>query len=116
MEALILRSGVGVRLHRPDGVSQSGAALLWIHGGGYVMGTAQQDDAVCRRFARELGVTVAAVDYRLAPEHPYPAPLEDCYAALTWLAALPAVDPARVAIGRGPRRGWVGRGIGTAGT
>ena len=74
-------------------------ALLWIHGGGYVMGTAKQDDRLCRRFARELGVTVAAVDYRLAPEHPYPAPLEDCYAALTWLAALPAVDPARVAIG-----------------
>ena len=99
VEALILRSGVGVRLHRPAGVSQPGAALLWIHGGGYVMGTAQQDDALCHRFARELGITVAAVDYRLAPEHPYPAPLEDCYAALTWLAALPAVDPARVAIG-----------------
>jgi acetyl esterase/lipase len=72
---------------------------LWIHGGGYVIGTAQQDDELCRRFARVLGVTVAAVDYRLAPEHPYPAPLEDCYAALTWLAALPAVDPARIAIG-----------------
>jgi acetyl esterase/lipase len=99
VEALILRSGVGVRLHRPAGVSQPAPALLWIHGGGYVIGNAQQDDELCRRFARELGITVAAVDYRLAPEHPYPAPLEDCYAALTWLAALPAVDPARVAIG-----------------
>jgi acetyl esterase/lipase len=99
VEALILPSGVGVRLHRPTGVGQPGPALLWIHGGGYVIGTAQQDDDLCRRFVRELGVTVAAVDYRLAPEHPYPAPLEDCYAALTWLAGLPAVDPARVAIG-----------------
>lgn len=99
VEALILRSGVGVRLHRPTGVSQPGPALLWIHGGGYVIGNAKQDDELCRRFVRELGVTVAAVDYRLAPEHPYPAPLEDCYAALTWLAALPAVDPARVAVG-----------------
>jgi acetyl esterase/lipase len=99
VETLILRSGVGVRLHRPTGVSQPGPALLWIHGGGYIIGTAQQDDELCRRFVRELGVTVAAVDYRLAPEHPYPAPLEDCYAALTWLSALPAVDPARVAIG-----------------
>ncbi len=99
VEALTLGSGVGVRLHRPAGVEQPGPALLWIHGGGYVIGTAQQDDDVCRRFARELGVTVAAVDYRLAPEHPYPAPLEDCYSALTWLAKLPAVDPARLAIG-----------------
>ena len=99
VEALILRSGVGVRLHRPAGVSQPGPALLWIHGGGYVIGNAQQDDLLCQRFTRDLGITVAAVDYRLAPEHPYPAPLEDCYSALTWLAALPAVDPARVAIG-----------------
>src|ERR1700761_8840085 len=98
-EVLTLGSGVGVRLHRPIGVSQPAPALLWLHGGGYVLGTAQQDDRPCRRFARELGITVAAVDYRLAPEHPYPAPLEDCYSALTWLAGLPAVDPARVAIG-----------------
>ena len=99
VEVLTLSSGVGVRLHRPVGVDQPGPALLWLHGGGYIIGTAQQDDALCRRFTRELGITVAAVDYRLAPEHPYPAPLEDCYAALTWLARLPAVDPARVAIG-----------------
>jgi acetyl esterase/lipase len=99
VEVLTLGSGVGVRLHRPVGVDQPGPALLWIHGGGYVMGTAKQDDALCHRFVRELGITVAAVDYRVAPEHPYPTPLEDCYSALTWLAALPAIDPARVAIG-----------------
>jgi acetyl esterase/lipase len=99
VEVLTLGSGVGVRLHRPVGVEQPGPALLWIHGGGYVMGSAQQDDALCHRFTRELGITVAAVDYRLAPEHPYPAPLEDCYSALTWLAGLPAVDRARLAIG-----------------
>lgn len=99
VEALILASGVGVRLHRPANSEQPGPALLWIHGGGYVIGNAQQDDELCQRFVRELGITVAAVDYRLAPEHPYPAPLEDCYSALTWLATLPAVDPARIAIG-----------------
>ena len=99
VEALTLPSGVGARLHRPTGVSSPTPALLWIHGGGYVIGTAAQDDALCRRFADTLGMTVAAVDYRLAPEHPYPAPLEDCYAALLWLAGLPAVDPARIAIG-----------------
>jgi len=99
LEVLVLGSGVGVHLHRPIGVSQPAPALLWIHGGGYVMGSAHQDDALCHRFSRELGITVASVDYRLAPEHPYPAPLEDCYSALTWLAGLPAVDPAWVAIG-----------------
>ncbi len=99
IEVLTLPSGVGVRLHRPTGVPTPGPALLWIHGGGYVIGDAAQDDVLCRRFVRELGATVASVNYRLAPENPYPAPLEDCYSALRWLAALPAVDPARVAIG-----------------
>ena len=99
VEALTLSSGVRVRLHRAPGETSNGPALLWIHGGGYVVGTAAQDDDLCRRLARELGATVAAVEYRLAPEYPYPIPLEDCYHALVWLAGLPSVDPARVAIG-----------------
>jgi acetyl esterase/lipase len=101
VETLTLTSGVGVRLHRPPGASAdvTGPALLWIHGGGYVIGSPTQDDVVCRRFAKQLGITVAAVKYRLSPENPYPASLEDCYSALTWLAALPSVDPTRVAIG-----------------
>ncbi|GAA2774467.1 alpha/beta hydrolase [Mycolicibacterium pallens] len=97
--ALTLESGIGVRLYRPAGTATATPALLWIHGGGYVIGSAAQDDLLCRRFVKELGITVAAVDYRLAPEHPYPAPLEDCYTALEWLARLPGVDPARIAIG-----------------
>lgn len=99
VEVLTLSSGVGIRLYRPSGLEAPGPALLWIHGGGYVIGSAAQDDVLCRRFASTLGVTVASVEYRLAPQNPYPAGLEDCYAALTWLAGLPAVDPARVAIG-----------------
>lgn len=98
-EVLTLSSGVRVWLYRPPGVPTPGPALLWIHGGGYVIGSPAQDHAQCRRFAAKLGATVAAVEYRLAPKHPYPAGLEDCYAALTWLAGLPAVDPDRVAIG-----------------
>lgn len=98
-EVITLGSGVGVRLFRPEGVDGPTPALLWIHGGGYVIGTAQQDDRLCRRFSERLRIAVASVDYRLAPEHPYPAPLEDCYSALTWLAGLPAVDRKRVAIG-----------------
>jgi acetyl esterase/lipase len=99
VEVLTLTSGVGVRLYRPTDARGAGPALLWIHGGGYVIGSAAQDDDLCRRFARELGATVASVDYRLAPENPYPIPLEDCYSALAWLERLPSVDPARVAIG-----------------
>jgi acetyl esterase/lipase len=105
VEVITLGSGAGLRLFRPAGVPEPAPALLWIHGGGYVIGTAQQDDALCRRFSRKLGITVASVDYRLAPEHPYPAPLEDCYSALTWLAGLPAVDPDRVAISGGSAGG-----------
>jgi acetyl esterase/lipase len=98
VEVLTLPSGVGIRLHRPPSATGPAPALLWIHGGGFVLGSASQDDRGCRRIARELGITVAAVDYRLAPEHPFPAPVEDCYAALRWLATLPAVDSGRIAI------------------
>jgi acetyl esterase/lipase len=100
VEVLEIAAGPSVRVHRSaPRVSGPAPALLWIHGGGYVIGSAQQDDSLCRRFARELGITVAAVEYRLAPEHPYPASLDDCHEALRWLAGLPGVDPTRVAIG-----------------
>ena len=99
VEVLTLPSGVSIRLYRPARAGDAVPALLWIHGGGYVIGNAGQDDDYCRAFTRKLGIAVAAVDYRLAPEHPYPVPLEDCYSALTWLAGLPGVDPGRIAIG-----------------
>ncbi len=97
-EVLTLTSGRHVRLHRPPGNDGPPAALLWIHGGGFVIGRPQQSDEFCRRLSRKLGITVAAPSYRLAPEHPYPAAVEDCYAALRWLVSLPSVDPSRVAI------------------
>lgn len=100
IEVLPLPSGGSVRVFRPrHSAADPAPALLWIHGGGYVLGQAAQDDGLCRRFSAELGATVASVDYRLAPEHPYPAGLEDCWEGLTVLAGLPGVDPARVAIG-----------------
>jgi acetyl esterase/lipase len=99
VEVITLASGTNVSLHRPPSRDGTAPAMLWIHGGGYVIGHAAQDDKLCRHFVERLGITVANVDYRLAPDHPYPAALEDCYAALTWLASLPAVDPARIAIG-----------------
>ena len=88
-----------VRVHQPTASDGPLPALLWVHGGGYVLGTAAQDDSVCGHFAQSLGIVVAAVEYRLAPEHPFPVPLHDCYDALTWLARQPQVDPARIAVG-----------------
>jgi acetyl esterase/lipase len=90
---------ITVRVHRPVPNGEPRAALLWVHGGGYVLGSAAQDDSICRHFAEALGVVVAAVEYRLAPEHRFPVPLHDCYAALAWLAGQGYVDPARVAVG-----------------
>ncbi len=77
------------------------AALLWIHGGGYFAGAPEADAPLCRQFVLEAGVEVIAVDYRLAPKHPYPAGLEDCYAALRWMeeeAANLCIDPGRIAV------------------
>ncbi len=99
VEVVTLTSGHGARLYRPPAATERLPALVWIHGGGYVIGSPEQDDLLCRRYVERLGIVVAAVRYRLAPEHPYPAPLEDCYRVLTWLAGLPGVDPARIAIG-----------------
>lgn len=90
---------VTVRLHRPPNLAEHASALLWIHGGGTVMGHAAQDDKYLRKLSHRTGVAIAAVEHRLAPEHPYPAPVEDCYAALLWLARQPWVDPERVAVG-----------------
>jgi acetyl esterase/lipase len=88
-----------IRLHRPQGVAQPSAALLWIHGGGLVLGSPRQDDLICRRFADRLGILVGAVGYRLAPEHRYPAAIDDCYDALLWLAGQAGIDPALIAVG-----------------
>ncbi len=60
--------------------------MVYFHGGGFVVGSIDLYDADCRRIAAEVGAVVVSVDYRLAPEHPFPAPLEDCYAALVWVA------------------------------
>jgi acetyl esterase/lipase len=83
-------------------------ALLWIHGGGLVMGIAEQDHATCSRFADELGIMVVSVDYRLAPEHPFPAGLDDCFAALRWMHTMATdldIDPSRIAVGGGSAGG-----------
>ncbi|MGE7917224.1 alpha/beta hydrolase [Lysinibacillus xylanilyticus] len=76
-------------------------AMLWIHGGGFIMGHPDMDDILCERFVQTANCVVVSVDYRLAPEHPYPAAIEDCYAGLVWMtteAPLLGIDVKRVAI------------------
>ncbi len=89
------------RLYRPDGAAAPAPLVVFYHGGGWVIGTLDTHDATCRALARASGAAVLSVGYRLAPEHPYPAPVEDCYAALEWAAAHAAdlgCDPARLAV------------------
>lgn len=91
-----------LRVYRPKNAANPAPAMLWLHGGGYVIGTPEMDDRACIEFARSLGLIVVSVDYRLAPQHPFPAALEDAWAALNWMAAHAqklALDPARIAIG-----------------
>lgn len=93
---------VEVRVHapRPDGNPR--AALVWIHGGGYVMGAAAMDDARLGDWAARLGCVTVSPDYRLAPEVPFPGALEDCLAAVAWVhdhADELGVDRARIGVG-----------------
>ena len=75
-----------LRIYRPKSNHEPLPVLLWIHGGGYILGSIDDNDDTCMRFAKEANCVVVSVDYRLAPEHPYPAPIEDCYSALKWIA------------------------------
>jgi acetyl esterase/lipase len=79
----------------------AGPAVLYVHGGGMILGDLDMYDATMRQYVSSSGVPALTVDYRLAPEHPHPTPLEDCYAGLLWLAEHAGelgVDPARIAV------------------
>lgn len=94
---------VPVRVYRPAATDTRSLlpAVVMIHGGGFVIGSVEAEHAGAATIALDTGGVVVSVDYRLAPEHPYPAALEDCYAALCWLhdqAGALGVDPARVAL------------------
>lgn len=93
--------GPSIRLYRPEG-SGPFAALLFFHGGGWVVGDLDSHDHVCRSLCTRAGVVVVSVDYRLAPETPFPGPLDDCETALRWTADHAGeldIDARRIAVG-----------------
>jgi acetyl esterase/lipase len=105
---------VRVRVYRPDDQPSKLPALYWIHGGGYVMGDVEQDDRLMKQLVKRIGCVAVSVDYRLAPEHPFPAPVEDCYAGLKWLfshADELGVDSSRIAIGGASGGGGLAAGL-----
>jgi len=105
---------VPVRVYAPASLDTTVAAILYIHGGGFTVGSVDMEHFNAVRLANELGVVVVSVEYRLAPEDPYPAALDDCYAALQWVhneAAQLGIDAARVAVVGNSAGGGLGAGL-----
>ena len=106
---------VRVLVYLPKGSPRPLPALLWIHGGGYVAGSADEDDMTVKAIVSAVGCAAVSVDYRLSPETPHPGPVEDCYAALKWLHANVSelgVDAGRIAIGGASAGGGLAAGLG----
>ena len=96
-------SRVPVRIYAPaDRAGESVGGLLWMHGGGFVLGNLDQDDVRCEQIVEQTGCVVVSVDYRLAPEGPFPAGVEDCYVALAWMQRAATdlrINPDKLAVG-----------------
>jgi acetyl esterase len=92
---------IPIRIYTPD-TSEPRPALVYFHGGGWVVCNLDTHDVMCRAIANRAGAVVVSVDYRLAPEHKFPAAVTDCYAATSWVAQHAAelgVDRSRIAVG-----------------
>ena len=79
-------AGVVVRVYWPSDDATLRPGIVFFHGGGWVIGDLESHDGACRRLATALDAVVVATDYRRAPEHKFPAPVDDCYSALVWAA------------------------------
>ena len=93
---------IPVRIYRPEGVPERAPALMYIHGGGWVIMDLDSHDPLCRALANAAGCVVVSVDYRRAPEARFPAAVDDCRAVLQWMArdgGAFGIDPARIAVG-----------------
>jgi acetyl esterase len=88
-DSRIERSGpdIPIRVYEPEGWARGGGSVVYFHGGGWVLGNLDTHDALCRALANAAGLRVMATEYRLAPEAPHPAALEDAWAATSWMAA-----------------------------
>ncbi|MER7013790.1 alpha/beta hydrolase [Saccharopolyspora sp. NPDC000359] len=105
---------VALTVLSPRGLEQPAPALYNIHGGGMVLGSRDTDNPRLVDLVLELGVVAVNVEYRLAPEHPHPAPVEDCYAGLVWTAEHAAelgIDPARIVVVGGSAGGGLTAGV-----
>lgn len=92
---------IPIRIYRPTESEAACGGIFYIHGGGMIVGDLETGDLECKMMCAQLGVVVVNIDYRLAPEHPHPAPVEDCYVGLTWMAENAdelGVDSERIAI------------------
>ena len=90
-----------LRVYKPVQAEAELPGIYWIHGGGFLFGVPEQDEAQSLRFAKEVGAVVVSVDYRLAPKYPYPAAIDDTYGGLKWFfdnAASLGVDDTRIAV------------------
>ncbi|HEY5820528.1 MAG TPA: alpha/beta hydrolase [Propionibacteriaceae bacterium] len=92
---------ISVRVYRPVSAGTTLPGIYYIHGGGMVLGTAAGEDPNAAMLCEQVGAVVVSVEYRLAPEHPHPAPVEDCYAGLVWAvqnSSALGFDPERLAL------------------
>ena len=95
-------SDLPIRVYTPNDAGSEAPCLLYFHAGGWINGSLDGSDGICRHIANETSCVVISVDYRLAPEHPFPAGFEDCYAATEYVANNPemfGIDPDRLAVG-----------------
>ena len=101
-DVVVPKSGLPVRIYRPADENGVLPAIVWIHGGGFTVGMIDADDFRCRRYVTNAQCVVVSAEYRLAPEHPFPAGINDAWDALQWTfdnAAELQIDSARIAIG-----------------
>ena len=127
LEASGPHGAIPLRLYRPlragnagnagDAAAQALPVLVYFHGGGWVIGDLETHDTLCREFANGSGAAVVAVDYRMGPEHRFPAAFDDCLAAAYWVqreAAALGIDPKRIAVGGDSAGGNLAAGVAIA--